>query len=84
MNNEISDKLKNLLSGVSPDALKKLDIKKLLSSKDAKELAKNISPEEREKFEKAFMSMSNEDIKKKLEKSNLNGLSMDEIIKKLR
>ena len=84
MSNETHEKLKNLLSGISPDALKKIDIKKIMSSKEAQDIAKNISASDKEKFERAFMNMSNEDIKKKLEKSDLKGISMDEILKKLR
>jgi len=87
MNKDVENKLKNLLSGINPAVLKNANIEKLINSPKGKNIITGLSESDKQKIISAFMGMSNEELKKKLNNVNLSelsGLSADEILKKLR
>lgn len=85
MNNyDISQKLQSLLtqSKISEEKLQKI-----IGLSKGKNIVNSLSAQEKEKLANAFMNMSNEDIKNKLNKtdfSSIAGMSADDILKKLR
>ena len=85
MNNyDITKKLQSLLS---ESKLTEQKISSLLNGSKGKNIINSLSEKDKQKLMSTFMSMSNEEIKAKLKNadlSSLSGMSVDEILKKLR
>jgi hypothetical protein len=88
-NNDVSKKLEELLSGMNPSVLKngRQNIEQILQSQQGRTLANQLSGADKQKLLSAFMSLDNDEIRKKLKNvkmSDLSGLSAEDILKKLR
>lgn len=82
MNNNINQKLEEVLKKLDPN-----DIKNLAMSPAVQSIMKNLNTSDKEKLLREFSSLSTSEIQKKLNSVNLNslhGLNADEIIKKLK
>ena len=82
MNNNINQKLEEVLKKLNPN-----DIKNLAMSPAVQSIMKNLNTSDKEKLLREFSSLSTSEIQKKLNSVNLNslhGLNADEIIKKLK
>lgn len=86
MKNDVNKKLEALLYELNKNNTGEV-IEKLIKSSDGKKLAESISDADKQKLAEKFMSMSNGEIKSKLQKADLSGLgkmSSEDIMKKLR
>lgn len=82
MNNNINKKLEDILKKVNPQ-----DLKKLASTPGIQNIIKNLSDSDRQKLISEFATLSSDDISRKLNSKNLsslNGMSAEQIIKKLK
>ncbi len=82
MNNNINQKLEEVLKKINPS-----DLKKLAASPAVLQIIKNLNNEDREKLLREFSNLNTDEIKRKLNSSDLaglQGLSADEIIKRLK
>ena len=82
MNNNINRKLEEVLKKINPS-----DLKKLAASPAILQIIKSLNSKDREKLLHEFSHLSTDEIKRKLGSSNLSsfqGLSADEIIKRLK
>lgn len=89
MNENISSKLSQLLSGLDSDKLKSSAgaISKLLSSPEGQKLKNSLSEKDKKEILEKFMSMDTKDAGQKLKNVDANtieNLSADDILKKLR
>lgn len=82
MNNNINQKLEEVLKKLNPN-----DIKTLAMSPAVQDILKNLNASDKEKLIREFSSLSSAEIQNKLSSLNLNslrGMNADEIIKKLK
>ena len=82
MNNNINQKLEEVLKKLNPN-----DIKTLASSPAIQGILKNLNASDKEKLIREFSALNTSEIQKKLSSLNVNslrGLNADEIIKKLK
>ena len=82
MNNNINQKLEDLLKKISPSDLKKLAMSPALSG-----IIKSLDGKDKEKLLREFSNLDSAEIKRKINSANLKnmqGLSADEIIKRIK
>lgn len=82
MNNNINQKLEEVLKKLNPN-----DIKTLAMSPAVQDILKNLNASDKEKLIREFSSLSSAEIQNKLSSLNINslrGMNADEIIKKLK
>ena len=89
MTENINDKLSKILSGIDKNKLKNSTgaISKLMSSEAGQKLKNSLSEEDKKRILQKFMAMDPSEVSKKLNNadlSNLDNLSADDIMKKLR
>lgn len=82
MNNNINQKLEEVLKKLNPN-----DIKNLAMSPAIQGILRNLSQSDKEKLIREFSTLDSKEIRRKLNSANFNsfkGMSADEIIKKLK
>lgn len=89
MDNNVNDKLKNLISGASKTKLNASSepIMKLLMSPEGQKLMKSLSPAEKKAIVDRFMSLDKSTVEKSLKNFNpsmLSGMTAKDILDKLR
>lgn len=89
MNEDLTQKLQNILSTLDKDKLKKskMEVENFLSTPEGKKLISNLKNEDKEKILQKFMNIDTGKIKNKLNSDKMSGLSRmtaDDILKKLR
>ena len=86
MDNNVNDRLKNVLGGINLGSTYE-PIMKLLSSSEGQKLMKNLSPVEKKAIVDRFMSLDKSTVQnslKNFDSSKLSGLSAKDILDKLR
>ena len=89
MGENMNEKLKKILSGMGSDKLKNsADIaSKFLSTKEGQKLKNSLTDADKKAILEKFMSLDSEKARESLKNadfSNLSGMSVDEILKKLK
>lgn len=89
MNDRISNKLSQLLSGMDAEKLKSSAgaVSKLLSSSEGQKLKNSLSEKDKKEILERFMNMDTkkaEELLKKTDAKAIEKLSVDDILKKLR
>ena len=89
MNEDLTQKLQNILSTLDKDKLKKskMEVENFLSTPEGKKLISNLKNEDKEKILQKFMNIDTGKLKNKLNTDKMSGLSSmtaDDILKKLR
>ena len=89
MKEDLGQKLQNILNTLDKDKLQKSkkQVESFLTTLEGKKLISNLKDEDNEKLLKKFMSMDQNEIKRKLQSegvSGLSGLKAEDIFKKLR
>ena len=89
MAENMNEKLKKILSGMGSDKLKNsADIaSKFLSTKEGQKLKNSLTDADKKAILEKFMSLDSEKARESLKNadlSNLSGMSVDEILKKLK
>ena len=89
MNDDLTQKLRNILSTLDKDKLQKSkkEVESFLSTSEGKKLVANLKNEDKEKILQKFMQMDPGELKKKLNSDGISGISnikADDIFKKLR
>lgn len=89
MNEDLTQKLQNILSTLDKDKLKKskMEVENFLSTPEGKKLISNLKNEDKEKILQKFMNIDTGKLKNKLNTDKMSGLSRmtaDDILKKLR
>lgn len=86
-NNDVNKKMEELLSGINPNTINKSKIEQFLKSPQGQKLKGSISNADKQRIAEKFMSMSNSEIRNKLKNADLSGMSgmsVEDILKKLR
>lgn len=89
MKENIGDKLSRMLSGLDKNKLKSSAdaVSKLLSSEEGQRLKNSLSESDKKAILEKFMSLDTSEVNAKLKNadpSQLNGMSADDIMKKLK
>ena len=89
MGENMNEKLKKILSGMGSDKLKNsADMaSKFLSTKEGQKLKNSLTDADKKAILEKFMSLDSEKARESLKNadlSNLSGMSVDEILKKLK
>lgn len=88
MNSNVNKKLNDVLSGLDKDKLNKAkrSVEEFLGSNEGQRIKENLKDVDKEKLINNFMNMDTEELRNTLKKanlSNLSGLDINSILKKL-